>query len=440
MKERTVSTMAHEQERAVLVNVVPSDEKDEMAQYTLQELTQLAETAGVVVLETVTQRKDRPDPKWFIGQGKLAEIHSRVSELQATTVIFNQELSGGQVRNLEASLDKKIIDRTQLILDIFAQRANTKEGILQVELAQLSYLLPRLSGQGKNLSRLGGGIGTRGPGETKLETDRRHIRNRIADLRRQCDEVKRHRKLHRERRKKNGIFQAALVGYTNAGKSTLLNQLTQSNVMAEDKLFATLDPTSRSLLLPSGAEVIVTDTVGFIRQLPLDLVAAFRATLEEVLEADLIIHVVDASASMRDEMMRVVDEVLYELGAHAKDRITLFNKIDRCKLEERTFLPSGPNDLQVSAFQPNDLELFKHELDKRVMGEMLTLQIPVIHGEFISLAYRVGEVISSSFAEETMVLQVKINRSAYQQWGSPLKAFLLDQKKSMDRGESSSDL
>jgi GTP-binding protein HflX len=431
--------MAHEQERAVLVNVISSDENDEIAQYALQELTQLAETAGVVVLDHVTQRKDRPDPKWFIGQGKLAEIQSRVSELQATTVIFNQELSGGQVRNLEATLDKKIIDRTQLILDIFAQRANTKEGILQVELAQLSYLLPRLSGQGKNLSRLGGGIGTRGPGETKLETDRRHIRNRIADLRRQCDEVKRHRQLHRERRRKNGIFQAALVGYTNAGKSTLLNQLTQSNVMAEDKLFATLDPTSRNLLLPSGAEMIMTDTVGFIRQLPFDLVTAFRATLEEVLEADLIIHVVDASAPMRDEMMRVVDEVLHELGAHAKERITLFNKIDRCKPEERTFLPSGPNDLQVSAFQPNDLELFKLELDKRVMGELLTFRIPATHGEVLSLVYRVGEVISSALEEDTMVLQVKVNRIAYQQWGTPLRPYITEQETSSDRGESSSD-
>ena len=245
----------------------------------------------------------------------MQELRAAAEELGATTAIFDQELSGAQVRNLEEALDLKIIDRTQLILDIFAQRAKTREGIIQVELAQLSYLLPRLSGHGKNLSRLGGGIGTRGPGESKLETDRRHIRGRITDLKHTLEEVVRHRTLHRERRRKAGVQQVALVGYTNAGKSTLLRELTQADVYVENQLFATLDPTSRNWKLPSGKEVVLTDTVGFIQNLPHDLIAAFRATLEEVNEADLVLHVIDGASEMREEQIAVVERILQELGA-----------------------------------------------------------------------------------------------------------------------------
>jgi GTP-binding protein HflX len=301
MKQTTHDVIHHTLERAILVSLVTQKEKrnEFLSEYSLQELVALAETAGVEVLETMTQNKEAKDSKWFIGKGKVEELKLRLEELDGNTAIFDQELSGAQVRNLEAALDVKIIDRTQLILDIFAQRAKTREGILQVELAQLSYLLPRLSGQGKNLSRLGGGIGARGPGETKLETDRRHIRDRIDELKQQMHEVVRHRVLHRERRKKAGAFQVALVGYTNAGKSTLLNQLTNADVYVQNQLFATLDPTSRNLKLPNGKEIILTDTVGFIQNLPHDVVAAFRATLEEANEADLILHVVDSSTDMR---------------------------------------------------------------------------------------------------------------------------------------------
>ena len=296
--------------------------------YSLLELTSLAETAGVEVLETMEQKREAQDKRWYIGKGKVEELKERIDALEADTAIFDTELSGAQVRNLEAKLDVKIIDRTQLILDIFAQRAHTREGRLQVELAQLSYLLPRLSGQGINLSRLGGGIGTRGPGETKLETDRRHIRDRISHLKRQLKEVVKSRMLLREKRKRSGVYQVALVGYTNAGKSTLLKQLTGADAFIENKLFATLDLTSRIMKLSSGKEVILTDTVGFIQQLPHDLVAAFRATLEEALEADLIIHVVDSASEMREEQMKTVAKVLGELGANGKEQMTIFNKSD----------------------------------------------------------------------------------------------------------------
>lgn len=342
MTNTTHDTRTEIEDRAILVSLVTDKVKRSgiNPEYSLQELVQLAETAGVEVLDVITQNREVLDSKWFIGKGKVEELRMAIDGLGATTAIFDQELSGAQVRNLEESLDVKIIDRTQLILDIFAQRAKTREGIVQVKLAQLTYLLPRLSGHGKNLSRLGAGIGTRGPGESKLETDRRHIRDRISDLKRQLDEMTRHRSLHRERRKKSGAVQVALVGYTNAGKSTLLNRLTAADVYIEDQLFATLDPTSRALELPSGKEVVLTDTVGFIQNLPHDLVAAFRATLEEANEADLILHVVDSSSPMRDEQMAVVHSILQDLGAADKPQIVLFNKKDACEPEQLEMLPT----------------------------------------------------------------------------------------------------
>jgi len=425
MKASTMTTSTELEDRAILVSLVTGDESDELVRYSLEELVRLAETAGVEVLDTAVQKREKPDSKWFIGKGKVEEVRERLRELQGTTVIFNQELSGGQVRNLEEFLDAKIVDRTQLILDIFAQRARTREGILQVELAQLSYLLPRLSGHGKNLSRLGGGIGTRGPGETKLETDRRHIRNRISELRRQLDEVMRHRKLYRERRKKTGVYQAALVGYTNAGKSTLLNRMTKSDVYAENQLFATLDPTSRSLPLPSVGEVILTDTVGFIQQLPHDLVAAFRATLEEVLEADLILHVVDASSSMREEHIRVVDDVLEELGAQGKETVTIYNKIDLCTPAEREMIPTGDDTLALSAMNDEHLEALKQVLERRLMGEVVTMRFPIERGDLIALAYRVGDVSESVTEEDAVVLTVKLQSKAYALSASRLEPYIV---------------
>ncbi len=414
---KTTSHMVEKEidDRAVLVSLITQKQKKNelLAEYSLQELVKLAETAGVQVLETMTQNKETKDTKWFIGKGKVEELKLLLEELGGNTAIFDQELSGAQVRNLEAALDVKIIDRTQLILDIFAQRAKTREGIIQVELAQLSYLLPRLSGQGKNLSRLGGGIGTRGPGESKLETDRRHIRGRIDELKAQLEEVVRHRTLHRERRKKSGVFQVALVGYTNAGKSTLLKQLTQADVFIENQLFATLDPTSRTMVLPSGKEIVLTDTVGFIQNLPHDLVASFRATLEEANEADLILHVVDSGTDMRNEQMRVVQEVLEELGAHQKEQITVFNKIDLCSQADREMLSAEGEFMKMSAYTPEDLDRLRITIEDKLMGDSKEFRIPANKGDVIALMYRIGEVLETDVDGEDMVFKVRVNKDDY---------------------------
>jgi len=306
----------------------------------LDELAQLALTAGASVVGRMVQKRESPHPAHLLGQGKVEELALRARELRANLVIFLQELRAGQERNLSKLLGIKVIDRQALILDIFAQRAHTREGKLQVELAQLTYLLPRLAGLGIRLSRLGGGIGTRGPGETMLETDRRHIRRRITTVRRELEGVRGHRGLLRQSRHKRGFFLAALVGYTNAGKSTLLNTLTGSRVLVEDKLFATLDPSTRRMRLPDGRALLLVDTVGFIRDLPHDLVAAFRATLEEVQEADLVLHVLDISHPNYPEQWEVVRGVLEDLAADNKPILHVLNKIDLLPslplLEERS--------------------------------------------------------------------------------------------------------
>jgi GTP-binding protein HflX len=414
------------QDRAILVTLVTDKIKRTGIdpELSLQELVQLAETAGVEVLDVLRQNKETPDSKWFIGKGKVEELRMAADGLGANTAIFDQELSGAQVRNLEESLDLKIIDRTQLILDIFAGRAKTREGIIQVELAQLSYLLPRLSGQGKNLSRLGGGIGTRGPGESKLETDRRHIRGRITELKRQLDEVVKTRELHRERRRKAGAVQVALVGYTNAGKSTLLKQLTDADVYIENQLFATLDPTSRVLQLTGGKEVVLTDTVGFIQNLPHDLVASFRATLEEVNEANLVLHVVDASSPMREEQMEIVQTILQDLGAASKPQIVLFNKIDLCEPEQLEMLPTGTGFLKISAFNPEDLARIIEIISDELAGDTLNFRIPGDRGDISSLLYRVGEVLETTYDENDVIYNVRLNKEDYDKWGYMLADFV----------------
>lgn len=414
------------QENAILVSLITAEQKKREAydaEFSLSELASLAETARVHVLGTLTQNKEYADSKWFIGKGKAEELKAMIEETGANTAIFDQELSGAQVRNLEQFLDVKIIDRTQLILDIFAQRAKTREGIIQVELAQLTYLLPRLYGQGKNLSRLGGGIGTRGPGETKLETDRRHIRNRISELKRQLQEVVRHRSLHRDRRKKSGVYQVALVGYTNAGKSTILRQLTNADVYVENQLFATLDPTSRSLKLPNGLEIVVTDTVGFIQNLPHDLVAAFRATLEEACEADLILHIVDSSSEMMATQMQVVDQVLEELGAHGKDRVTVFNKIDLCPPEQKDMLTAEGELLKISAYREEDLNRLKELIEAHMTDGSRSFRIPADKGDVISLLYRIGEVVDNKVDGNDMLFKVRVNSKEFDKIGYMLTAY-----------------
>lgn len=422
----THDTETDVQDRAILVSLVTDKIKRTGIdpELSLQELVQLAETAGVEVLDVLRQNKETPDSRWFIGKGKVEELRMAADALGANTAIFDQELSGAQVRNLEEALDLKIIDRTQLILDIFAGRAKTREGIIQVELAQLSYLLPRLSGQGKNLSRLGGGIGTRGPGESKLETDRRHIRDRITELKRQLDEVVKTRELHRERRRKAGAVQVALVGYTNAGKSTLLKQLTDADVYIENQLFATLDPTSRVLELAGGKEVVLTDTVGFIQNLPHDLVASFRATLEEVNEANLVLHVVDASSPMREEQMEIVQSILQDLGASGTPQIVLFNKIDLCQPEQLEMLPTGTGYLKISAFNPEDLTRITEMIADELAGDTLNFRIPGDRGDISSLLYRVGEVLETSYDENDVLYNVRLNKEDYDKWGYMLADFV----------------
>ena len=318
---------AEKRERVILVGVSLADSDD--AEKSLDELEELARTAGALCVGRVLQKREQMHPATYLGRGKTGELKDLIWETQADGIICDDELSPAQIGNLGDELDVKIMDRTLLILDIFAARASTSEGKIQVELAQLKYRQSRLTGLGTSLSRLGGGIGTRGPGEKKLEMDRRLIKGRISQLTRELKEVKRHRQLTRESRAKSRIPVIAIVGYTNAGKSTLLNALTGAGILAEDKLFATLDPTTRNLKLPGGQEVLLTDTVGFIRKLPHHLIEAFKSTLEEAKYADLLLHVVDASNPQMDQQMHVVYETLRELEASDKPVITAFNKKDR---------------------------------------------------------------------------------------------------------------
>ncbi|MBA4494445.1 GTPase HflX [Paenactinomyces guangxiensis] len=394
---------------------------------TLAELERLAHTSRVETVARIVQFRDRKDPSWLIGKGKAEEIARLAEEKAVDLAIFDQELSPAQVRNLEQILPCKVIDRTQLILDIFAQRAQTKEGRLQVELAQLQYLLPRLAGRGKELSRLGGGIGTRGPGEKKLETDRRHIGRQIRQLKRELEEVKKHRQLHQARRRKLDWLQVALVGYTNAGKSTLLNRLTGAGVLVENQLFATLDPTSRALQLPSGREVLLTDTVGFIRKLPHDLVAAFRSTLEQVNEADLLLHVVDSSHPEALEQMEAVEEVLNDLGAAHIPVLTVFNKAD--KADSRW--PDAPGDhvIQVSAFNDMDIARLKQEIEQALEREQIEgkAEIPVERGDWISALYDSAEILSSRITELTIEIKFCLPLKNYQRLSPELKACIQSQ-------------
>jgi GTP-binding protein HflX len=353
---RQPATRPNLPERAALVGVAASRQRG-VAEASLDELAALAEAAGAEVVLRLLQERERPDPAFFVGRGKVAALAAAVSALALDVVIVDNELTPAQTRNLERALETRVIDRTQLILDIFARRARTREGQLQVELAQLKYLLPRLVGRGAELSRLGGGIGTRGPGETKLETDRRRVRQRIGALVRQLEGVRRRRARLRARRDKRAVPTVALVGYTNAGKTTLFNALTGAAALAAPAPFATLDPLVRQVKAPGGAVFLLSDTVGFIRRLPHTLVAAFRATLEEVREAELLVHVVDAAAPTREAQMQAVGQVLEQVGALEVPRLDVFNKVDLIDQATRRDLARRyPDALLVSARTGEGLE------------------------------------------------------------------------------------
>ncbi|WP_177503336.1 GTPase HflX [Anaerosinus sp.] len=395
-------------ERAILVGLETKNKKMHWSiNDSLHELSQLAETAGADVISQIQQKRDLPDSALFLGKGKIEELLLLIQDIQATLVIFDDELSPSQQRNIENILNIKVLDRTALILDIFAQRARSFEGKLQVELAQMQYRLPRIGGQGLILSRLGGGIGTRGPGETKLEVDKRKIRSRITEIERQISLIKKQRSLQRENRSKSNTPTVALVGYTNAGKSTLLNLLTNANVFAENKLFATLDPTTRKLNLANVKTVLLTDTVGFIQKLPHQLISAFRATLEEVQEADLLLHVVDCSHPNYLEQINSVMSVLSELNVDDKPMILVYNKCDKL-----SSIPTYPkeNELYISAKNRIGIDSLLKQIEEFFLQQHLELELLIPYNEsaLISQLHEIAVVQKIEYVELGNLVQVSI--------------------------------
>lgn len=401
-------------EKIILVSVAQNVNDD--TEECLDELEELAETAGAVVLAKVIQNRESIHPGTYIGKGKIREVKELAAEIGATGVVCDDELSPAQIRNLEEVLEVKVIDRTVMILDIFAQRASTREGKIQVELAQLKYRSSRLTGLGKSLSRLGGGIGTRGPGEKKLEMDRRLIRNRISQLKKELEEVKQNRETARKQRKANAVPVVSIVGYTNAGKSTLLNALTDANVLAEDKLFATLDPTTRNVTLESGQHILLTDTVGFIRKLPHHLVDAFKSTLEEAKYADILLHVVDASNPSADAHMYTVYETLRNLGVEDKTIITLFNKQDKLENAE-VILKDGQADkaLKISAKMKQGLDDVLNTIELILQERKIYVEttIPYQDAGILQLIRKYGQLLKEEYQEGGIAVEAYIPKEIY---------------------------
>lgn len=417
-KKRTYPHTGEEQDaerdRAILVGI-DRDSAEWPLEESLAELERLTHTAGADVVGTLTQRMDRPHPRTFIGSGKAEEVAALAISQQATAVIFDDDLTPSQQANLEGILPKvKVLDRTQLILDIFALHAVSREGKLQVELAQLEYLLPRLRGMWGHLKRerLGGGRGTRfGAGESQLEVDRRLARRRISELKRELSAVSNERELQRKRRARSGVFRVALVGYTNAGKSTLLNALTDADVLAYDMLFATLDSTTRRLEMPEGREITLTDTVGFIHKLPHGLVEAFKSTLDEVNEADLLLQVTDAGAPQRDAQMQSVREVLHEIGAHTRPSVVVLNKADTLTSDERQSLAKRiPGAVFCSALDGEGIDDVIDRIAEEAARDSvtLTLLVPYTRGEAVQLAHERAQILSERHTEDGTQLVLRV--------------------------------
>ena len=407
--------MGEQLERVILAGV-QTYESDDTVQ-SLYELRELAETAGAVTVGTIMQSRETIHPATYLGKGKLEELKELLYDLDATGVICDDELSPAQLNNLEQELECKVMDRTMVILDIFAQRAKTSEGKIQVELAQLKYRATRLVGMRASLSRLGGGIGTRGPGEKKLEMDRRLIHSRIGQLKEQLEQVQKHRELIRSQRDKSQVKVAAIVGYTNAGKSTLLNTMTQAGVLEENQLFATLDPTTRALDLPGKQQILLTDTVGFIRKLPHHLIEAFKSTLEEAKYADMILHVVDASNPQMDEHMQVVYDTLRQLGVSDKKMITLFNKQDLCTDKEQLRDFQADHVLQISAKNGQGLEELKELLADVLREGQIYIErlVPYDQAGSIARIRKYGQVVQEEFLAEGISVKAYVPMEVYSQ-------------------------
>ena len=403
--------LKEQEERVILVAVSTGEDDDTAA--SVDELEELASTAGAVTVGKVIQNRENVHPGTYLGKGKIEEVKELLWELDATGIICDDELSPAQLKNLEDALDTKVMDRTMVILDIFASRARTREGKIQVELAQLRYRAVRLVGLRNSLSRLGGGIGTRGPGEKKLEVDRRLIHERISQLKSELEDVKRHREVMRKKRENGGALTAAIVGYTNAGKSTLLNRLTQAGILAEDKLFATLDPTTRALTLPGGERVLLTDTVGFIRKLPHHLIEAFKSTLEEAKYSDVILHVVDCSNPQMDMQMHVVKETLRELEIVDKTVVTVFNKIDRLEGKETELLPrdfSSDYQVRISAKTGDGLKNLEQILGGIIRSSRVYLEkvYPYSGAGKIQTIRAYGQLLSEEYTEQGIAVKAYV--------------------------------
>lgn len=401
------------EERVILVGV--SEQEGDDAEDSLAELAELVKTAGAVVVGTLIQKRESIHPGTYVGTGKVDEIAQLLAATGATGIVCDDELSPAQMKNLESILATKVMDRTLIILDIFAARATTSEGKIQVELAQLKYRLSRLSGLGKSMSRLGGGIGTRGPGEKKLEMDRRLINDRIAQLNRELKEVVKHRDITRAKREKNDVPVVAIVGYTNAGKSTLLNHLTDAEVLEEDKLFATLDPTTRVLELDGHQQILLTDTVGFIRKLPHHLIEAFKSTLEEAKYADYIFHVVDASNPQMDKQMHVVYETLDRLGVRNKKIVTLFNKMDQRTDDEPLQDFRADHILMISAARNEGLNEIKELLQEMLREDKVYVErvVPYAQAGMIQLVREKGELVSEEYVPEGIAIKAYVPMEVY---------------------------